>query len=306
MNSEIENKNKTDKKNTEKLFGLTYIYVIIIGFIIALIYSYNISDIAKQTIPPPLPDSTKQADLSIQEAKVVPPVNINEISKPTPELISKGKELFETTCVSCHGADGKGDGPAATGLNPAPRNFTSKDGWVNGPTLSGIFHTVTEGIPGSAMIAYDNYTPAERFELAHYIRSAFVPDPPSDSQDDLAALDQTYNLSKGTEIPAQIPVEAAMRIIVEEGKEQAGQVYDAITKINRASGNAAANIFNKVTSDEVKALTVLTNTDEWKGDEEKFVDIIVNDVDWNGFNEKVFYLSKSDWSELYNFMSSNL
>lgn len=306
MNSEIENKNKIDKKNTEKLFGLTYIYVIIAGFVIALIYSYNISIIEKQTIPPPLPDSTKHVDLTIQDAKVVPPVNVSEISKPTPDLISKGKELFETTCVSCHGAEGKGDGIAGAGLNPPPRNFTSKEGWVNGPSLSGIFHTITEGIPGSGMIAYDNYTPAERFELAHYIRSAFVPDPPSDSQDDLAALDQTYNLSKGTEIPAQIPVEAAMKIIVEEGKEHAGHVYDAITKINKVSGNTAANIFDNVTNDEVKALTVLTSTDEWKGDEEKFVDIIVNDVNWNGFNEKVFYLSKSDWSELYNFMSSNL
>lgn len=306
MNSENENKNKSDKKKTEKLFGLTYIYVIVIGFVIALIYSYNISDMEKQTIPPAVPDSTTvQEDLTIQEAKVVPPVNISEISKPTPELISKGKELFETTCASCHGSDGKGDGLAATGLNPPPRNFTSKEGWINGPTLSGIFHTITEGIPGSAMISYDNYTPAEKFELAHYIRSEFVPDPPTDSEDDLTALDQTFNLSKGTEIPAQIPVEAAMRIIVEQGKQRTESVYDAAAKI-RLSNNAGANIFNYVTNNDIRALATLTDTNEWKGSEEKFVNIIVNNVNSNGFNEKVFYLSKNDWNELYNYLSSIL
>src|ERR1700751_814590 len=35
----------------------------------------------------------------------------------TPELIAHGKELFSVQCVSCHGVDGKGDGPAAAALS---------------------------------------------------------------------------------------------------------------------------------------------------------------------------------------------
>lgn len=34
-----------------------------------------------------------------------------------------GKKVFETYCVACHGATGKGDGAAAAALNPKPRNF---------------------------------------------------------------------------------------------------------------------------------------------------------------------------------------
>jgi mono/diheme cytochrome c family protein len=34
-----------------------------------------------------------------------------------------GKKLFDTYCFTCHGLDGKGDGPAGAALNPPPRNF---------------------------------------------------------------------------------------------------------------------------------------------------------------------------------------
>ncbi|MBW2426946.1 MAG: cytochrome c [Deltaproteobacteria bacterium] len=31
--------------------------------------------------------------------------------------------LFQGRCVTCHGAGGRGDGPASKGLDPKPRNF---------------------------------------------------------------------------------------------------------------------------------------------------------------------------------------
>lgn len=41
-----------------------------------------------------------------------------------PEKAAKGKAKFEMYCVTCHGAGGTGDGPAAQALNPKPRNYT--------------------------------------------------------------------------------------------------------------------------------------------------------------------------------------
>ena len=39
-----------------------------------------------------------------------------------------GKALFiKTNCNSCHGMEGKGDGPVAAALDPKPRNFTAGD-----------------------------------------------------------------------------------------------------------------------------------------------------------------------------------
>jgi cytochrome c553 len=37
---------------------------------------------------------------------------------------SQAEQMFATVCVTCHGADGTGKGPAAESLNPKPRNYT--------------------------------------------------------------------------------------------------------------------------------------------------------------------------------------
>lgn len=36
---------------------------------------------------------------------------------------AEAKQIFETRCFTCHGANGAGDGPASAGLTPPPRNF---------------------------------------------------------------------------------------------------------------------------------------------------------------------------------------
>lgn len=38
--------------------------------------------------------------------------------------VAAGNVKYQQLCASCHGAQGKGDGPAAKVLNPKPRNHT--------------------------------------------------------------------------------------------------------------------------------------------------------------------------------------
>lgn len=38
---------------------------------------------------------------------------------------ASGKEMFVSYCASCHGTDGKGDGPAATALKNPPADLTT-------------------------------------------------------------------------------------------------------------------------------------------------------------------------------------
>ncbi|HEY8514085.1 MAG TPA: cytochrome c [Candidatus Binatia bacterium] len=40
---------------------------------------------------------------------------------------SEGEKLYRTLCASCHGVDGRGDGPAAPALSPPPTDLTKSD-----------------------------------------------------------------------------------------------------------------------------------------------------------------------------------
>src|SRR6185503_5050018 len=40
---------------------------------------------------------------------------------------SQAKEIFKSRCATCHGNEGRGDGPGAIALNPKPRNYHDKD-----------------------------------------------------------------------------------------------------------------------------------------------------------------------------------
>lgn len=84
-----------------------------------------------------------------------------------------GKSLFETACASCHGPAGRGDGPAAKDLNPAPSNLTAV---VHMPIASDAYllWTVSEGgAPvGSAMPAFkDSLSREQIWQLVSYLRT---------------------------------------------------------------------------------------------------------------------------------------
>lgn len=55
--------------------------------------------------------------------------------------VARGSALYASHCATCHGAEGRGDGPAAIALNPKPRDFRTgafsidadADGETGGP-----------------------------------------------------------------------------------------------------------------------------------------------------------------------------
>ena len=240
--------------------------------------------------------------MPVIQAKTIPPIDISKISEPTSELLAEGKKIFTTVCFSCHGEGGKGDGPAGASLNPKPQNFTSLEGWKNGPKLTQIFKTLQDGIPRSGMASYEYLTPEEKFGLAHYIRTTFVPNPPKDSPEDLATLDQLYNLSKGTEIPAQIPVSAAAKLILNENESQVQNINRRLNYIEDDISNPAVMLFKKITNNKFKALVSLERSSDWKQNEQLFISTIVNNVNLDGFNYGVYDLSGNDWDILHSYL----
>lgn len=61
----------------------------------------------------------------------------------SPAVQQEADSIFTTRCATCHGAQGRGDGPAAAGLNPKPRDLQSP-AWQSSVTDQHI-RTITIG-----------------------------------------------------------------------------------------------------------------------------------------------------------------
>lgn len=75
---------------------------------------------------------------------------------------------YKERCASCHGAHGEGDGPAAAALTPAPTDFTDS-GRAEARSLYGLYNTITLGVEGTAMTAFDDLPRDMRWALAFYV-----------------------------------------------------------------------------------------------------------------------------------------
>jgi hypothetical protein len=65
--------------------------------------------------------------------------------EPTPlSMSSAARHYYATKCVTCHGATGHGDGPAAGALNPKPQDFARR-GWQRSVTNAYLAKVIVEG-----------------------------------------------------------------------------------------------------------------------------------------------------------------
>ncbi len=137
----------------------------------------------------------------------------------TPELLAHGKTQFEQQCASCHGATGNGQGPAAAGLNPKPRNFMAAEGWKNGRKPTAVFKTLTQGL--GQMPVFSSLPTDDRWALAHYVLS-MGPAADQDTAADFAALKIDPSKDQaGEEAKKAISIELAIdRLAVPENRAQ--------------------------------------------------------------------------------------
>ncbi|MBI3916483.1 MAG: c-type cytochrome [Betaproteobacteria bacterium] len=138
----------------------------------------------------------------------------------TPQLLEKGSVVYFQRCSFCHGLLGDGEGPAAAFLDPRPRDFTlgtykfrtTQSGKL--PTDEDLFRTVSRGLPGTAMQAFDNelikngLSEEERWAVIAYIKTFAreFNDPQFDPYKQTVALPQNLpamseaTIAKGKEV----------------------------------------------------------------------------------------------------------
>ncbi len=132
-----------------------------------------------------LPESERRAVVAylktfserFESEKPQTPIPVPEPPPRTPELIAKGRELYEKAeCFKCHGTKGRGDGPSATDL---------KDDWgypiqatdltrplKRGSAPEAIYRTMVTGLAGTPMPSYEGALSDEEFwALSFYVAS---------------------------------------------------------------------------------------------------------------------------------------
>ncbi len=99
--------------------------------------------------------------------------------KPTsPQSVAAGKVVFTTSCASCHGPEGRGDGPQTTdpkfvndnGTKAVPRNLTAGV-YKGGGEKANLYARLMIGIPGTPMPAGTTLTPEQLDNLLNYVLS---------------------------------------------------------------------------------------------------------------------------------------
>ena len=86
-----------------------------------------------------------------------------------PDAAVAGAEVFHANCEPCHGTQGHGDGPAASALDPAPKDLAELQEIVGDDYL---FWRINTGKPGTSMIAWEGVLSEDQiWQLVTFIRT---------------------------------------------------------------------------------------------------------------------------------------
>jgi mono/diheme cytochrome c family protein len=106
------------------------------------------------------------------------PIDTSHEPPTTRERISHGHDLFDNAgCASCHGVDGRGNGPAATGLTyksgaPAKPRDLRVGRFHRGTRLSEIYLTLVTGLDGTPMGSFAKVMSSDDlWDVAMYVRA---------------------------------------------------------------------------------------------------------------------------------------
>jgi cytochrome c oxidase cbb3-type subunit I/II len=105
-------------------------------------------------------------------------LSVSAMSIPdTDDHLARGKVVYERRCAGCHGIKGDGNGPAATFLNPRPRNFTlgsfkfrsTPSGAL--PTDGDLYRTLSRGVRWTAMPTWHELPEKDRLSVIAFIKT---------------------------------------------------------------------------------------------------------------------------------------
>ena len=232
-----------------------------------------------------------QAEAPSSKGKDLPPVDPATVMTSTPKLLARGEVLFKQNCTTCHGDSGHGDGPAVNTLNPKPRNFSQSEKWTRGYRVTDIFTTLTTGVKGTGMAAFDFVVPADRMALVHYVRSLGSFDHGSEDAKATEELAQQFR-SKGVHIPNRIPVSLAIKKMVQEQAQAPALKLPA-----EDDKSPTAELLRTVITDPSRVARTIAATEN-RADSAALARAWVACVPGNGFAPALAGMSDTEWQEI--------
>ncbi len=113
------------------------------------------------------------------EEKAPSPLQVPSESEANQQSIQRGNELFQKmNCWSCHGKEGRGDGPSAQTLVDSrgyaipPYDFAAGTRFKCGESNQDLYRILMTGLDGTPMPSFANgLTPDQAWDVVHYIRT---------------------------------------------------------------------------------------------------------------------------------------
>ncbi len=99
--------------------------------------------------------------------------NVTGFSNPldfNADNLKRGRAFYQRHCVTCHGADGRGDTEMREFLKTAPADLTNGE-WVYGGGDEALFTIIKTGNPERDMPGFSEQLADERiWQVVHYLR----------------------------------------------------------------------------------------------------------------------------------------
>lgn len=253
-------------------------------------------------------------------------VDVNQFLVATPELTEEGKKLFAVQCAACHGATGNGSGMPS--LNPPPRDFTSGF-WRFGGEVTHVFHTITNGSPGTSMAGFPNLSVKARLTLVHFVRSLHSPQP-EDKPEEIEAFKKEFGgggqkggavaatggggpkiplsfaIHQVTKPPPGFPDDSVVNLAEGAGLTPGEKLYQTnCVSCHGVHGRGGINVakvgFQPFSY--LKTRNFSESTGAWVQDRQAFVDMVSQGLP--GFGKPgISHFSSEEWDALYQYVQS--
>jgi mono/diheme cytochrome c family protein len=150
--------------------------IVILG--ILMVFSYKVINIQWVTFmqiqpsfkPMEHPLAVPTNSIPIEGAAYIPGMGapVNPVP-PDAASVARGAELFQTTCLICHGPAGLGNGKVASFFANKPANLTSPA--VQNLSDGAIFLVISTGVEGRMPALNENLMVRDRWDVINYVRT---------------------------------------------------------------------------------------------------------------------------------------